>query len=98
MSDREAAEVALLGTQGKLGAAQMLDRCFGVGEGHDVVGVAVLPPHRRRHMGQPSPVLRAGFFAMPLTDRRRGFCAISAGGAQLWDGDLLLVTVLVLTR
>jgi len=37
MSDGEGAEVALRGTQGKLCVAQMLDRWFGVGEGHDVV-------------------------------------------------------------
>ena len=36
--------------------------------------MSVLPPQQRRHMASRACLCRAGFFAMPLTDRRRGFC------------------------
>src|SRR4051794_14138147 len=43
----EAAEVALLGSQDEFGVRQEIDGRLRVPQGHDVVGVAVPPPHRR---------------------------------------------------
>src|SRR3954463_3875161 len=49
----EAAEVALLGSQDEFGVRQEIDSRLRVPQGHDVVGVAVPPPHRRIDGGQP---------------------------------------------
>src|SRR5947199_205952 len=55
LGSTEPTEVALAGPDEQLGVRQPIDAVMAVGEGHDVVGVAVPPLHRNGDLAQPEP-------------------------------------------